>query len=431
MSNFWLEIGTGSQVSKIPITMDHEGQIDDYLKNRFRPEEMPFQHAVLDDYAMPEIAAEVVVNNPPRETELPRVGINEFIFPTGMTRFSRGLFLIDKTHIADLVNHCWGINWDGTGQIPDDSAANRTEDPARFYTTDDLEAEVFVQRLYLLPPIQVDSSSDNELFIVPMVDFRWLALHFTINSTEFDVGSATTWQDLLNSIYQATPAYIEFDPSVNVSADYLQPDPGYFAASRSAAYAIDHFANSTGNRIVVIMDGAGDEKIKIQSFGEAANKAVLPETAIFGKMNASGTKPGAVRLSYRLLFDHADNETWWSAKATLNNHDGPEVHVVSTFYEEYYSEVIDPSSEQSRTDLLTVISQNTQGWLSGPNYAVTVPGGLDVAVFLESSGFTDYTLIKVDCSAAIPQLVTTYQSRKPNFYSPVNLSQQPGLYRHP
>jgi hypothetical protein len=150
-----------------------------------------------------------------------------------------------------------------------------------------------------------------------------------------------------------------------------------------------------------------------------------------GKKNATATKPGSVRMSYRLLFDHADNETWTSSEAGLVNHEGPEVHVISTYYLEYYSEVVDPSSQQDRDDLLTTISQDMQGWLSGPNYAVTVPGGLDTGVFLEACGFTDYTSIKVDCSAAIPQLMTTYQSRKNHFYSPINLSQQPGLYRHP
>ncbi len=426
MSEMFFQLGPESSAPKIPLTMDYEGQVSQYLQNRFRQGERIFDHGILDDYEMPVIHSEAVVHEPPRETELPPVGINELLFPTGMTRFGRGLFLIDKEHIAALVNFCWGITWDGSGQIPTDGGDPRTLNSAALYVTDDLDNRWLFQPLYMLPPIQVDST-DNQLFIVPMVDLRWLALHDSIDPSETTVNSTTTWTDLINSINAATPSYIVIDPTITVPTAYLQPDPGYFSANRSVAYALDHFATSTGNRIVLGNSGI----INIESYGDALGMSTLPDRAMFGSHNAGPMIPDNIQISYRRLYDHADNGSWGNVEADLPQHSGAERHYVTTFYAEYYSEQFDPSSQADLEALANQIVLNSAEWSSGPNYAVTLPGGPDNATNLERCAFTDYTLIKVDCSAAIPQLMTTYQSRKPNFYSPVNLSQQPGLYRHP
>mgnify|MGYP003112982584 CR=1 FL=1 len=426
MSEMFFRLGTASDAPDIPLTMDYEGQVSQYLQNRFRKGERLFDHGILDDYEMPVLHSEGIVHEPPRETELPPVGINEFLFPTGMTRFGRGLFLIDKSHIATFVNHCWGINWDGTGKIPTDGNEPRTLATAGLMVTDDLQNRWLFQPLYMLPPIQVDST-DNQLFIVPMVDLRWLVLHDTIDQAETSVNAATTWADLINSINAATPNHVVIDPAISVPAAYLQPDPGYFSTARSVGYVLEHFAASTGNRITLGNTGI----LHIQSYGDALGYSALPDRAIFGSHNAGPMIPDSVRLSYRKLYDHADNGSWDSAEASITQHSGAERHYVTTYYVEYYSETIDPSSETDLQALANQITLNSAEWSSGPNYAVTLPGGPDNATNLERCGFTDYTLIKVDCSDAIPQLMTTYQSRKPNFYSPINLSQQPGLYRHP
>jgi hypothetical protein len=399
MSEMWLQLGSASSSPSIPITMDYEGQVSEYLENRYRQGEMPFSHAVLDDYEQPVIAAEVVASKPPRETELPAVGINEFLMPNGMQRFGRGLFLIDKAHIAALVNFCWGINWDGTGQIPNDGVSDRAIDAAAVMIKDDLGNINLFQPVYMLPPIQVDSG-DNELYIVPMVDFRWLALHFTLGKDEFDVGSATTWPDLLTSINNATPNWLAFGGNVTFSAEYLQPDPGYFSASRSLAYALDHIAASIGHRITIGNSG----QTNIQSWGDALGESAKPDRAMFGTYNANPTIPDSIRVSYRQLFDHADNETWNSVEAGIDDHTGAECHVVTTYYEEWYSETVDPMSQQDLAALVTRITQDIGAWRAGPNYAITIPGGPDDGTSLERCGFTDYTLLKVDCSSAIPQL---------------------------
>lgn len=426
MSEMWFELGSGSTAPKIPLTMDYEGQVSEYLENRYRQGEMPFSHAVLDDYAQPVIGAEVVAHKPPRETELPRVGINEFLLPTGMQRFGRGLFLVDKAHIAALVNFCWGIAWNGVGPIPNDGVEDRTIDAAALYISDDQGVVNLFQPLYMLTPIQVDSV-DNELYIVPMVDFRWLALHFTLGRDEFNVDSTTTWVDLITSINSATPNWLAFGGNVTIASEYLQPDPGYFSAARSLAYALDHLAASIGHRITVGNTG----QTHIQSWGDAMGLVAKPDRAMFGTYNANPTFPINIRLSYRKLYDHADNETWSAVEAELTDHTGAECHFVTTYYEEWYSETVDPSSHQDLADLVTKILQDTAAWRAAPNYAITIPGGPDGNTSLEMCGFTDYTLLKVDCSNAIPQLMTTYQSRPANFYSPINLCQQPGLYRHP
>ena len=426
MSEMYFICGTGSDAPTIPLTMDYEGQVSQYLQDRFREGERIFDHGILDDYEMPVLHSEGIVHNPPRETELPPVGINEFLFPTGMTRFGRGLFLIDKAHIAAFVNFCWGIDWDGTGEIPTDGGEPRTLNAAELIVTDDSLIPWLFQPLYMLPPIQVDST-DNQLFIVPMVDVRWLILHDTMDASETSVDSETTWEDLINSINAATPDYVRIDPNFTVPAAYLQPDPGYFSTTRSVGYVLDHYATSTGNRIVLGNSGV----IYLQSYGDALGYSALPDRAIFGSHNAGPMIPDKVRISYRKLYDHADNGSWASAEADITNHSGAERHYVTTYYAEYYSETIDPSSEADLQALANQITVNSAEWSSGPNYAVTLPCGPDNASSLERCGFTDYTLIKVDCDAATPQLMTTYQSRKPNFYSPVNLSQQPGLYKHP
>jgi len=360
MSEMTLRLGGTSQSPVIPLAMDYENQVSEYMQLRLRPDEMPFSHEVFDDYAQVVLNAEVVVGNPPRETELPAVGINEFLFPTGMSRFGRGLFLIGKEHIGNLVSHCWDIAWDGTGEIPTNVAQPRTLQPARLLVTDDTPHTWQFQELYLLSPIQVDSAiTEKQLFICPMVDVRWFGLHYAISADDFDVDCTTTWSDLIANIDNSAPSLSNFTGTWSIPAVFLQPDPGYFSASRSYAYAMDHIAASTANRAVI--DGQG--LVSFQSVTQANATAAIPDRAIFGASNAEGSIPDWVRVSYRKLFDHADSETWATSEVDVNDHGaGGDLHLVTTFYEEYYSEVVDPQSEQDRIDLVEAMAAAAANW---------------------------------------------------------------------
>jgi hypothetical protein len=425
----------------IPICMDYENQVADYLKTRFKGDEYPFAKAVEDDYVQAIIDAEPVVHSRPRVAELPPVGINEYIFPTGASRFGRGLFLIDQASIQTVMLAAWDINFDGKGEWP--SNEWRSIRPLNLWATDS-GGNRWNTSVYILPPIQVDSSiDDRQLWILPVVDWRYHLLYEAFDQNDVPssedswVDSTTTWQQLIDAINQQ-PAPIINPLGSPIPAAYLQPDPGYFSARRSMAYAIDHIAHSIGMRAVLEEKPVGfpREKITFQTAAEAgAGLTTWPQGLIFGtEDNVSASESEYLVLSHRRLNDHYDNETWDDQKVTNPSPTAPitavNEHVVSTFFLEYYDGVVDTASDAARDALAQQIQSDNSGW-DAYSYNFTIAGGPQASRQLESNGFTDYMHVKMDCSKAIPELMTTYQSRKPNQHPIVNLSQSPDLYRHP
>lgn len=425
----------------IPICMDYENQVADYLKTRFKGDEYPFAKAVEDDYVQAIIDAEPVVHSRPRVAELPPVGINEYIFPTGASRFGRGLFLIDQASIQTVMLAAWDINFDGKGEWP--SNEWRSIRPLNLWAMDS-GGNRWNASVYILPPIQVDSSiDDRQLWILPVVDWRYHLLYEAFDQNDVPssedswVDSTTTWQQLIDAINQQ-PAPIINPLGSPIPAAYLQPDPGYFSARRSMAYAIDHIAHSIGMRAVLEEKPVGfsREKITFQTAAEAgAGLTTWPQGLIFGtEDNVSASESEYLVLSHRRLNDHYDNETWDDQKVTNPSPTAPitavNEHVVSTFFLEYYDGVVDTASDAARDALAQQIQSDNSGW-DAYSYNFTIAGAPQASRQLESNGFTDYMHVKMDCSKAIPELMTTYQSRKPNQHPIVNLSQSPDLYRHP
>jgi len=424
----------------MPVCMDYENQVADYLKTRFKDDEYPFAKSVEDDYVQAIIDAEPVVHSRPRMAELPPVGINEYIFPTGVSRFGRGLFLVDKANIQTMVLAAWDITWDGTGDWP---ATQRSMRPLNLAMNDAADDE-WTTQVWMLPPIQVDSSvTTRQLWIVPVVDYRYHLLYETFDpydvptSNDSAVDSTTTWQQLIDAINHQLPQTIN-SLTAPINAAYLQPDPGYFSARRSLAYAIDHIAHSIGMRAVLEekVAGYGRSDITFQAASEAAaDLTTWPESLIFGtEDNAPASEAEYLTLSHRRLNDHYDNETWDDKRVQNPSPTAPitseEEHVVSTFFLEFYDEVVDSASETARDSLAEQIRSDHAAW-DAYSYNFTIAGVPDASRQLESNGFTDYMHVKLDCSNSIPEVMTTYQTRKPNQHPIVNLSQSPGLYRHP
>ena len=363
-SRIWFQTDNSSSATRFPVVMDHNGQVASYLKTRFRNDELPFAKGVDDDFLQNVIDAETVVHQTPKGADLPPVGINEYLMPTGASRFGRGLFLVDNAHIETLIDLAWDVSFDGSGDWPN---ATRDTDTIAL-DTEDANGGTWTTYVFVLPPIQVDSAfDDRQLWIVPVVDWRYRYLHTFLPPEDLDVDSTTTWQNLIDRINTAAPNTIGVLPNAPDSA-YLQPDPGYFSVRRSLAYAIDHIAVSVGMKAVMGFQGTLFFQTPTTA---AAELTAFPEPQVFGATdNARPDIPTEFCLSHRRLNDHYDNETWTDKTEVPPGDDGPSSHVASTFYLEFYDEQADTNSEAARNALAAKISSDYVAWHSAYSYKI-------------------------------------------------------------
>lgn len=416
--------------TNVPLVHDYEGAISAYLKERYRDEEWPYAAGVQDDYAPVENHSTGIVQGPPKHRTLPPVGINEYLHPSGASRFGRGLFLIDHRYMPALLQHCWDITWDGTGLIP---AGDRTATEASLSLRNSGSTTTF--GVYLQQPIQLDAmvaqaDTPRQLWLCPFVDRRYLMLHQVITADVSLVRSDTTWAQLISRIQG--DGNTSANPVVNgsISAAFQQPDPGYFSVNRSAAYAVDHLAHSIGTRVTY-----DSGVLSLQDVG-AANSllASVPGDLqmMLGEQNGNprAALPKWYQIETRQLHDHYDNGTWKTNEDYAGNDSGdrPKPHVLSTFYLENYGGSVDSGSQSDSDALTQAIADNYDLW-QREQFTVTYAGNPRADGYWKSA-YSDYMIVKLDCSAAIPQLMTTEVSRPPGILPLINISQRTDLYRH-
>jgi len=416
--------------TNVPLVHDYEGAVAAYLKERYRDEEWPYAAGVQDDYAPVENHSTGVVQGPPKHRNLPPVGINEYLHPSGASRFGRGLFLIDHRFMPALLQHCWDITWDGTGAIP---AGDRTAAEASLSLKNSGSTTTF--GVYLQQPIQLDAmvaqaDTPRQLWLCPFVDRRYLMLNQVITADVSLVRSDTTWAQLISRIQG--DGTTSANPVVNgsISAAFQQPDPGYFSVNRSAAYAVDHLAHSIGTRVTY-----DSGVLSLQDVG-AANSllASVPGDLqmMLGEQNGNprAALPKWYQIETRQLHDHYDNGTWKTNEEYAGNDSGdrPKPHVLSTFYLENYGGSVDSGSQSDSDALTQAIADNYDLW-QREQFTVTYAGNPRADGYWKSA-YSDYMLVKLDCSAAIPQLMTTEVSRTPGILPLINISQRADLYRH-
>jgi hypothetical protein len=420
MSSEPLQLYFSTSGANIPFVHDYEDAVAKYLKNRLRPDEMPWDGGTDSEYAATINYSPGTVDGPPIAPEVPCCGINEYVSPQGASRFGRGLFLVDKAHLLAL------IGWDGTGSVPSSPP---------LHVAVNLHIGNATIKVFALTPIEIDAAAtadDRELWLVPVVDVRFFVLHATIHPDDSDVRSTTTWATLAGSLQSAMQAQC---PSVgsltltlgSVDSAFLQPDPGYFSVARSVGYAIEHMAASVGKRVA--FDTATNNFIlQTQSQAQAAKPDTDKRMLGDNDGNAVGPIVGEYHIECRQLRDHYDSGLVYGEKVAASTGSGSTgaPHTISTFYLEYYGNSQDSSSLQRWTALSQAIANaNAEHQLT--QFCLTEIGFNEQ--FTQCSAL-DYLHAKVDCRSQVPQFMTTYKSKEVGVIPQVNICQSADVYRH-
>ena len=432
-----IKIVAGS--TDIPIVMDNDGIVAKYLSRRLKSDEWPFSDTPDEEFSASINHGTGIVAEAPVFADLPTVTINSYLHPLGASRFGRGLFLISCEHMPDLLSSAWGQSWDGIGNIPTPGGGQLSP------VTLSMEADgtAFTAKLYLQTPIQLDvtthlSQEPRQLWICPFVDARFAVLHQPLDPLPLNVKSSEgkTWLDVETAISsQITPSVTSAGGAPATA--FLYPDPGYFSVARSAGYALDHVAHSSGRRVTFDPDAevfhvsTADAAITALDSDQAA-LATEGFPAVLGEVKGNPAQPDAEEFHFtaRKLYDYFDNSSWHSETATSGAASGetgsPQIH--STFYLEHFGTSVDSGSQQRWTALTAEIASEYRKWqqrqfcLSFASFPATT--GLAI------NHFCDYTFIKIGCYGESPACVTTQQSSPVGVYPQVNISQSTNLYRH-
>lgn len=233
----------GVSLAGSPVLLDIDNKFQRIVDHHLRSFVWP---SLPDDYAS------FISPFIPREVEtthialpygpVPNPRINEFINPTGATRYGRGMFLVGHDTMVDLaaaafvssdaLNHSpgppttWGGYRDGVTLLMD-------------YGDDSFSTTV-----YLFDPISVDSFYQTDLWIVPVADVRYGLMN---TSVEIDADDkARTMQEMITILcadFPVMPAIGTVNNDLNI-CDWRVFHNSYI----SPTVALDMIALSVGKR---------------------------------------------------------------------------------------------------------------------------------------------------------------------------------------
>jgi len=179
----------------------------------------------------------------------PKIPLNTLYTPTGATRWSVGLYVLNDSQMRRIMNIVTG-----TG---------KTMQSAKLVFDTPERSETVSYNMFMLPPQPISVKNDltdrlkdlsqsnaetwgsETLWLMPLVDGRYFWQGVTGPTTPTPI---TKWISLLSGLTQSLPAstYIA-GPTLNVDQDYYNPDYSEFARPyHSVAGLIDAMAASIG-----------------------------------------------------------------------------------------------------------------------------------------------------------------------------------------
>lgn len=214
--------------------------------------------------------------------------LNTLYWPTGATRYARGLFLVDRATRDKIVAkvHQGGHNVYDTLKMGDDSTGEYRE----------------FNQLYALSPRPVTcTNADSDLWLLPLVDRRYFWQFVDVGNTS--VTTSTTWLSLINTI----AALLNLGTSngnVTVAGAYLKPDPTEFTRPYdNAALLLDAIGASIGQRFVSRPSGTWD----FQTVSEANDQISLNFEGNYQQLaggyfgSVAGDMPDKVAVTFRKI----------------------------------------------------------------------------------------------------------------------------------
>lgn len=224
----------------------------------------------------------------------PRWKINTLWWPTGGTRYSIGLFLIDASGLATIISRVsrTGSNA-GLANLVIQEFQNGTA------------GATMTVPMYLLPPRELNSTeTGRDGYLLCLVDRRYY-WGFK-DSGLLEVNSETTWEEVYDHIAEAMEETILYDA---IAPGYVRPNPLEVTRRyENAGMMLDAVAHSVGQRIVYGTDGV----VRAQDTATATTLNTLNQSLILerglsagGRMlqHRQGIYPESVRTVFPVKVD--------------------------------------------------------------------------------------------------------------------------------
>ena len=425
---------SGATFAGVPAVLDYDRTVEKFVAQRWPASRWPFAQSRNNKpvTANPFQGHETLGRFRLPYPDVPVPRINEVIIPTGASRYGRGLFLFDRAGMEQIAASVFGFSGSleslpGEWGQSDNAAILRID-----YDGNNPQGVVFDREMRALPPTLIDASGANQLWLLPLVDFRY---QLQLIPTNITLSQGDTWQDLLTALHQSsglaggsiatTPA----DPAHGVPDRETFSDPGV-----SVGVAIDAAVLSLGHRVVVNatnMLETVDAQESVSRLG--ANNA---------KLWAGGDVPSRVLKSDLLLVgrisvDHF-GQCGESSEYGVNLNNGtrkPEQHVIHSPWFLEFSRIrqtddvaiqVVASSETDLFYLMDKIENDIKDW-GDVQFEYSMPGLQE----FEGAGYLDYFSIRVGGVDNLDSVSMHVRSLPVDFAPLVHLGQRPDIYVHP
>lgn len=399
-------------IAGFPILIDRKGEAQAWLKqylpscNLFRPQ-LP---AITDTYLSgPRGSGEFFISGFP---DLPPIEIGQLQWPcTGVSRFARALFLVDRVSLFGVLNAAWGTTIPSAYPFPIPSSWGQSKNQTVAVTMNSgVTAHMFV-----LLPVRVS----DDLWILPMVDGRYYGLGQPATVDLDAEKPLKTWDEYFTSLSEY---HYEVDYTEESEVPYGNPDPILRKPQVALAFAIDAACFSVGCRPVVPFPSTPDQLqadfiqdviCELPADAILKKDELLGLAKVTGGYSGAGTKPSSLRLATRLVESYYSGENRsYSYDKMIGSGDGEGVVLFAkSLWNVHQPDAVGYTEFQ---DYATSIADKLDYW-NVDEYYVTLP---DLVVIIPS-GFDDYILFDTE------KKTTSVRSLPVDFMAPYLLSQAP------
>lgn len=412
------------KIADQPILVDVDGEAQCWL-DRFLPEATIFRppQVDLDQYLSGQDGCYNGAFFRSSLPELPKIEIGQIQWPcVGASRYARGLFLVDRVSLFNILNVAWGQAIPGTFPYPIPADWSQTKNrPVKVFlasTAGDGSAYDFSIWMYLLMPIRIS----DDLWLLPLVDGRYFRLtDCKVNQEINEVAPTKTWQDLFNGFASGAGIThrIHVDYADDAESAMGNPDTVFYDPQVPTPFVVDAACFSIGRRPVVPfptdaeVDYDFPEDSQLGVVAQKSSDATTIKTATLGNAKVVGgafgtsRKPRGIRVSTRLSreFFTGTNENYSYRKNLSGSRNG-----IDLFSKAVWNTIDDETASiggaganptkvafHSYVDTLAVKlnSWNVEEYyVTIPDLVPVEPGGFDDYIVFEASGSKKTTTIK-------------------------------------
>ncbi len=411
-------------IAEKPILVDVDGEAQSWL-DRFMPEATIFRPPQVDfDPYLGGLDAngEFFKSSLP---DLPPIKIGQIQWPcVGASRFARGLFLVDRIALFEIMHVAWGhvIPTDYPQPIPSSWSQTKNRTVTVFLADGVGEGPPFELYLHVLLPIRVT----DDLWILPLVDSRYFRLTDCRPNYEINPEAPTkTWQDLFDGYANNDGLWSYYvDYSDEELTSLGRPDPVFYKPNVPNPFPIDAACFSLGCRPVVPYPTEAEVDYDFPKLGTLHVECQLPSVAttrkattlandkITGGTSGAGRNPKSLHIvtSLSTHFYIGDNQSYFINQNLAGTNNGSELYSRAVW------QVLqdEPSTETAFANYYVEISAKINQW-NIDEYYVVFPD----LIYLDPSGFDDYIIFE----SSGDKKTTTVRSLPIDFMAPYLLGQ--------